>query len=1405
MASSLRSSVLATRPKNQETQNGFFTTFTGVIINASTTTGVADPAGPYNQFEMENSGPPNNNQVFLNGVVTPSNQVLAIAYNNHACFQENTSNNWWYWATSSSSWIQFFIQAVGMTGTTYTLGALANTVIGTIQTTMSDGSNFQGTYTLGGANASQFFLNQNLVQANTTLTQNSYSITITATPTNVGQPFTSAPIAITAAASANNLLPLKASTNGHYLVNQQGTPVIFVVAQAQNIFTQESTANANTYWQLRASQGFTADFCDLINSFSPSTGYWTGNQAANTFDGLNPFPTNSFYAPNLSYFTRMDQMIQTAASQGITIILNVVDQYAITNIPWINSSNTAAFAAFGTFVGNRYKNFPNIIYMFGNDYGGQFDTQYVAMFNALMIQDANTHLVTGELSPPELSLDDTNWAGIANLNWSYDYCPAYFPIARGYNASPGVPVFMGEAQYENVSSTANGTTFVAGFVSQLSLRSQSWWTMTSGGAGFAFGTAGDFTPDGSQTVGLTYQTYCVDFFNALQWWKLVPDISIPCTYGAGAGSGGAFPSAPVITGHNFITAGFGLLQTPGGINAVPKQDNPPINYVSSAVASDGSFAVAYLPATTTITANLAKINGTGVIAQWFDPTGNTYTTVTGSPFANTLTGQTFTSPGLNATSNTDWVLLFTANNQPTTITSVTLSNNGFTGGSPSGTVVGSISVGMSFGTFNGSLSLTGTNASDFQIVGNNLETNGVVPNGTYNFNIVATQTGAGGSPFTQAETITGTTGSSESPDGTAVTTVGPFIIASATPGSPGTNMNVAITSGAQLNVNGSIITNTARVIEIYKIGESVFQENSSNAWFGYIEPGNGGTLGQVNDPHPAISINNASITTGASGTYIGTFATVTGGASGYTWRYSLSGTNAADFTTSGSNLLTNVTLTNGTYGPFTVTATPTPNIINGPFTTQVSVTVAIPGSNTESPDGTLVTNTTSFIIASSTPLTHGNNMVVGITSGAQVETNGSTIANTGSVIAIYKIGEAVFQENSSENWFGYIVPGNGGTLGQVPNPQPTVAISGTNITSGATGTVVGAITTTTGAGSYSWAYSLSGTNANLFNVSGGNLVVASTLSNGSYGPFTITATPTPGIIGGPFTLQVTVTVGGSGVTTPPQAANVGYTTLVLNADFAAGSIVSTDQSGGTVAPLYNWNQFTGAQTLPASGFNINNGVLEITEAGGITLNPTEAFGQGISTACGPNPGFSTPGSIAQNNGFGLAFHLGYFEGVIGWDFSNGGNHTFWMNYIDGPTSTDYTEMDISETFSTFSPGQTSFHQWSPNQQNSSPFNVPMDAPSSAWNIGAAGVITYNKVGLLWTPTFCQAFVNDVGGPIIPMNTNFQWNAFGVNPPQIVATGTINGYGGASTSYLYLQMGIWPGASPLYIQTVRVWQ
>jgi hypothetical protein len=77
-------------------------------------------------------------------------------------------------------------------------------------------------------------------------------------------------------------------------------------------------------------------------------------------------------------------------------------------------------------------------------------------------------------------------------------------------------------------------------------------------------------------------------------------------------------------------------------------------YAAAACASDGGFALVYLPTQRTITLDLRRLAGP-VAAQWFDTTSGAYTPISGSPFANT-TDQQFSSPGYNSAGDDDWVL-----------------------------------------------------------------------------------------------------------------------------------------------------------------------------------------------------------------------------------------------------------------------------------------------------------------------------------------------------------------------------------------------------------------------------------------------------------------------------------------------------------------------------------------------------------------------------------------------------------------------------------------------------------------------------------------------------------------------------------------------------------------------------
>lgn len=220
---------------------------------------------------------------------------------------------------------------------------------------------------------------------------------------------------------------------------------------------------------------------------------------------------------------------------------------------------------------------------------------------------------------------------------------------------------------------------------------------------------------------------------------------------------------------------------------------------------------------------------------------------------------------------------------------------------------------------------------------------------------------------------TAITTAGESSNPTAVTTVGPAINASPTPGSAGSGNLLTITSGGQIALNGVVISAyspTAGVTELYYIDHTCWQFNGTN-WYGPVTATSPGNSTPVTSPVPLVSLsNNTLAANSASGTTVGVLSVTTGlpsgaiGTGAYTWTFALSGTNAASFQVASGALETAVAnLATGTY-TFTVTATATG--VTGSYTLAVTVTVAaavtpvISLSNntlaTSSPVGTVVGN-----------------------------------------------------------------------------------------------------------------------------------------------------------------------------------------------------------------------------------------------------------------------------------------------------------------------------------------------------------------------------------------------------------------------------------------------------------------
>jgi hypothetical protein len=352
--------------------------------------------------------------------------------------------------------------------------------------------------------------------------------------------------------------------------------------------------------------------------------------------GSNPDGTYDLSKPNEAYFARADAILRLAQQYGFVVLLDPIETGG-----WLGTMTANGVAkdrAFGQYLGTRYKDFPNIIWMSGNDYQGWGpgnDDYVTAVAQGIASTDPN-HLQTVELNFFNSgSLDDPAWAPIIRLDAAYTYDPTYKQVLKEYNRSP-MPVFMVEATYEFEQNTPS-----IPFGSPLQLRKQEYWTLLSGGLGGqiygnkytwpfsrycpgrdpATGTCGDGAGSWKaelDTPGANQMAYVNALFGSRHWWELVPDQN-----------------------HTLVTAGLGTFGAD--------------DYVTAARTPDGKLAIAYLPAGQTITVDLTQLTGT-VTARWYDPTNGTSTNINGSPFPNAGTQQ-FTPPATNSTGEDDWVLV----------------------------------------------------------------------------------------------------------------------------------------------------------------------------------------------------------------------------------------------------------------------------------------------------------------------------------------------------------------------------------------------------------------------------------------------------------------------------------------------------------------------------------------------------------------------------------------------------------------------------------------------------------------------------------------------------------------------------------------------------------------------------
>lgn len=440
--------------------------------------------------------------------------------------------------------------------------------------------------------------------------------------------------------------PLRVSANKRYLEDQDGKAIFIYADVARQLPAYATGEEITRYLDDRMSRGFNSVVCSLIDPANIDT----VSKAA----GVKAFSDNANLTPNEDYFANIDRIADQAAARGMQLIINPM----LVDDAGMGSRYTAANSlSYGQYLGDRYKNKTNIIwYLLGDVTATTANTNITkanalaegiktgenggsmhlisAMLNNLPANNTATVISSSDLASVPVWLDfymiKTMAPALAANSSTMINFNSYSKVASDYGKPTTKPTIIIEGnpemfRFEGVGKASDNNKAI--LLNPQSVRSGAAMSFLSGGCGISYAAwpmydMKRFTNwESYQNLAGVLQTqYLMKLFTSHRWEKLIPDSTL-------------------------ITAGLGSA-------------TGTFDYVTASVASDGTFAMAYLPRSKSITVDLSKLTGgTSINARWYDPTDGKYIAIGEYTAAGT---QVFTAPPVNSAGQGDFILVLEA-------------------------------------------------------------------------------------------------------------------------------------------------------------------------------------------------------------------------------------------------------------------------------------------------------------------------------------------------------------------------------------------------------------------------------------------------------------------------------------------------------------------------------------------------------------------------------------------------------------------------------------------------------------------------------------------------------------------------------------------------------------------------
>ena len=149
---------------------------------------------------------------------------------------------------------------------------------------------------------------------------------------------------------------LRVSENNRFLVQEDGQPFFWLGDTAWELFHRLGKADTEHYLKTRAQQGFNMVQCVLLAESNGLT--------VPTPEGHVPLVDIDPTQPNEAYFKHVDWVVSKATELGV--YLAILPTWG-SNVQGQGLFNEANARAYGEFLGRRYRDCCNIVWVLGGD------------------------------------------------------------------------------------------------------------------------------------------------------------------------------------------------------------------------------------------------------------------------------------------------------------------------------------------------------------------------------------------------------------------------------------------------------------------------------------------------------------------------------------------------------------------------------------------------------------------------------------------------------------------------------------------------------------------------------------------------------------------------------------------------------------------------------------------------------------------------------------------------------------------------------------------------------------------------------------------------------------------------------------------------------------------------------